>query len=224
MLESYLVNMKECLACISVLLKGGADPNREYPDGRVPIIWAHRCWRVVRELLKYGANPNACDSGQSALVRALDAGSETCVRLLLAHGADPNLRGSCPPLFASTHCDMDELLLDFGADPRKRYASNFTAAQYHRKWKRFPPIAEAMKNWTPHKMVPWWSATHSDFEKYTDHCPGFRHGIKTLLLCLLRLRHYCARPLCARIVAYVANGHKRDQWWPIVNFSMQPYL
>ena len=62
------------------------------------------------------------------------------------------------------------------------------------------------------------------FHFYIDHCPGFEQAIWMLLLCLRRHRFAVPREVGMEIVAYVAEGHRREMWWPIVDFDVTPYI
>ncbi|MHC4592876.1 MAG: ankyrin repeat domain-containing protein, partial [Planctomycetota bacterium] len=78
----------------------------------------------IRHLLKKGADANSYDpEGYTPLFPAAREGHEEVVKLLLAHGADPNtpgLQDNQSPLLAalwSNHEETAELLLQAGADP-----------------------------------------------------------------------------------------------------------
>ncbi len=91
-------------AFVSLLLEGGADPNRSY-EGRSPLVCAveHEQLEIVRLLIENGANVNSADeSGFTPLHLAVDieadgayqAGREpttVLTALLLRYGADPGL-------------------------------------------------------------------------------------------------------------------------------------
>ena len=77
---------------------------------------------LVKALLDKGANPHLVDEFRVAtpLLYAAEAGYDNCVRLLLQHGADVNVKGSGEsPLFVAAinnHPSTVQLLLDYGAN------------------------------------------------------------------------------------------------------------
>jgi uncharacterized protein len=135
-----------------ILLAAGAHPNDAMPDwGGTPLIIASSMGRtdVVAVLLDGGADPNIVDSnGFTALhaaVRDSDYGADhasratavATVRVLLAHGANPNVRikqekqtvrtvneislqGATPLALAAEVNSLDAIkaLVEGGADPR----------------------------------------------------------------------------------------------------------
>lgn len=87
-----------------------------------------RKWWFVREALEAGANPNQLTypwSGQPCLslvaFTASVPGQEGLVRLLLEHGADPNVREETggAALHCAANAEMVEILLAAGADPQR---------------------------------------------------------------------------------------------------------
>ena len=134
------------------------------------------------------------------------------------------------------HCarnkKMAEILLGHGADPRTR--NSYGEAAYEswirgyvwRPWRaaELAAIHSTLAAWTPHQMLPSWTPSSEVFGMYSDHCPGFRDGIRTLLLCLARYRHMIRRDVGMEIVAYIAAEHRRETCWPIVDFDMAPYI
>ncbi|XP_046971112.1 transient receptor potential channel pyrexia isoform X2 [Vanessa cardui] len=61
---------------------------------RTAVLWA--CWfgrsSLLSKLLKVGADPNSCDdAGRSCLHLGCLVDNEECVKILLEHGADPNI-------------------------------------------------------------------------------------------------------------------------------------
>ena len=145
---------ENCLACLDVLLANGADISLPDPDGVSPLLVAimNANWDLAKRLIEAGADVNQWDIyGEAPLYTtignytrrdggraSIDPLNETegieIVRMLLAHGADPNMqlffrpagvrgstntRGSTPLIRAANNGDMDmiELLLEHGADP-----------------------------------------------------------------------------------------------------------
>lgn len=65
--------------------------NQQDSKGRTPLSWASARGdeEIVQTLLEFGANPNiSCATGNSPLLRSVQASSPKCIRLLLAHGAN----------------------------------------------------------------------------------------------------------------------------------------
>ncbi len=105
----------------------------------------------LANVLASGANPNAKESGRTALDLAVGLGYVDKVRILLEHGANPNIPGDpdpndegrfCTPLIGAVRHDsrreLVELLLRGGADPNQpdnlgmtplMYASTFGATE-----------------------------------------------------------------------------------------------
>ena len=77
-----------------LLLANGARPNSMYDDGDLPLEKAIRARQnstaLVAALLKYRASPNA--DGRPPLMSAISVRNLEALKLLLAHGADPNAR------------------------------------------------------------------------------------------------------------------------------------
>jgi ankyrin repeat protein len=82
------------LASAKYLVAAGANPNDIAPDGNsVLVLAAHSGQRAVAEfLLDKDANPNSAGAGYTALHAAVLRGDVDLVKVLLAHGADPNAR------------------------------------------------------------------------------------------------------------------------------------
>ena len=104
----------------------GANPNiQSTAEGGTPLhVAADRGYlRIVKFLLKHGANPNMKnDYGNTPLHDAAAFGHREVVKLLLEHGADPNIKnndGSTPLHHAaeSGNSKVVEVLLEHGADP-----------------------------------------------------------------------------------------------------------
>jgi uncharacterized protein len=77
-----------------VLLNAGADANDAQPDGVSALVLAAHSGngKVAALLLEHGADPNGFGSGYTALHAAVLRGDLTLVKVLLARGANPNLR------------------------------------------------------------------------------------------------------------------------------------
>ncbi len=145
---------ENCIACVDVLLEHGADIDLPDPDGVSALLLAimNANWDLAKRLIEAGADVNQWDIyGEAPLFTAVglhdrpDGGRAsidpinetdglTIVRLLLEHGANPNMqlffkpanvrgstntRGSTPLIRAANNGDLEvvELLLDAGADP-----------------------------------------------------------------------------------------------------------
>ncbi len=144
---------ENCIACVDVLLSNGADIDLPDPDGVSPVHVAimNANWDLAKRLIEKGADVNQWDIyGEAPLFTAvggrartgnagssIDAPNETngltIVRMLLEHGANPNMqlffrpanvrgatntRGSTPLIRAANNNDMEvvKLLLEHGAD------------------------------------------------------------------------------------------------------------
>jgi uncharacterized protein len=141
------------LAAIRSLVAAGADPNEYDRGGRTPLDWAargghglgpHRCrgeaagrLEVVSALIDGGADINAVDrradvlgasSGWTALHVALQHEQFATASLLLARGADPNIRSRQGVSVMATAADhgappaLLKELLNRGFDPREARA------------------------------------------------------------------------------------------------------
>jgi len=144
---------ENCGECVDVLVKNGADIDLPDPDGVSPLLVAimNANWDLAKKLIDAGANVDQWDIfGEAPLFTAigqrarLDGGhasidppNETkgieIVRLLLGHGANPNMqlffhpanvrgstntRGATPLIRAAVDDDLEvvKLLLEHGAD------------------------------------------------------------------------------------------------------------
>jgi ankyrin repeat protein len=80
------------------LLKHGAKVDATDDDGETALIPASancKGGRIVRTLLRAGANPNAAaKNGYTGLIAAAESGNEVAARELLAAGADPTTKDS----------------------------------------------------------------------------------------------------------------------------------
>ncbi len=101
---------------VEMLLDGGADVNA--PEGyAIQAAAAQGHYEVVQELIKRGADVNACTTNENftegtALQGAIESGQTEIVRLLLESGADPNHgSGECaPPIIAAARGAEVEIL------------------------------------------------------------------------------------------------------------------
>lgn len=97
--QEFLVHaaVRGDVAILNALLSVGADPNSTV-TGSSPLyaaVWHHRL-EATSSLIARGANVNAVEpSGVTPLFTAASNGDDALVRLLLAHGADANVRASC---------------------------------------------------------------------------------------------------------------------------------
>ncbi|VDI02123.1 Hypothetical predicted protein [Mytilus galloprovincialis] len=110
------------LAVVTELLENNAHVDCVDKNNRTPLYIASRKGRVklIRTLYKYGASPNICDNhGRSPLSIATTNGHSEALKVLLNNGAHVNLPdvNNFSPLFlASGNTDLQELLLQYGAD------------------------------------------------------------------------------------------------------------
>jgi ankyrin repeat protein len=107
------------------LIKLGADPNKRNDAGATALMWAALDPEKTRVLLAHGADVNArsAEMRTPLMVAAGRPGGAPVVKLLLAHGANPNPTSnpgaeSSPLLEASLAGDAEsiEALLDRGAE------------------------------------------------------------------------------------------------------------
>jgi ankyrin repeat protein len=103
---------ENCMACVEVLLKNGADIDLPDPDGVSPLLVSimNANWDLARQLILAGADVNQWDIyGEAPLFMAVDLRSRidggrasidplnktnglTIVKVLLERGADPNMQ------------------------------------------------------------------------------------------------------------------------------------
>jgi ankyrin repeat protein len=115
-------------AALERLIKLGADPNKHNDSGATALMWAALDLEKTRVLLAHGADVNARseDSRSALMVAAGRPGGAPIVKLLLAHGANPNPTSnpsaeSSPLLEASLAGDAEimQALLEKGAEPKE---------------------------------------------------------------------------------------------------------
>ena len=87
--------------------------------------------KEVRALLYKGANPNAYDDdSDNVLIYAAIYAAADCMKLLLQHKADPNLKnkyGQTPLMLCTHELSKMKLLLHYGADVNAKSNSENTA-------------------------------------------------------------------------------------------------
>jgi len=206
--------------CLRLLLEAGAHINGVNQTGFPLLFLASGNTEALKNLFEFGERIDAMHKGQPLLHFVCMQGYFYSLKLLLQRGADPNMKnvhGKVPLALCITPGVAEELL-EYGADPRIPDLTGKYPLQ-EKFW-----AEQVLPDWTPFKILPVWSFTHKAFSMYTDHCPGFRDAMMTLLLCLMRNRILVCRDVSNMIVAHVAQGHKQDQWWSIVGFSIEEYI
>ena len=105
------------------LLTSGANPNLCSTFQLTPLmeLVIHGNVEMIKEILKYKANPNAAYSGITVLQLAIEAKEFVCAEILLKHGADPNFKLEDGDTFLCLAAregkiHLVELLLQFGVD------------------------------------------------------------------------------------------------------------
>lgn len=109
---------------VQLYLMYGGDPNFIMANGNTVLVKAMNKTtpiKLVEFMLSYDIDPNCKDSeGKTALFEAIQANRIDLLKLLLDHGADPNLPGPKHPLWPSTYKPKAlQLLLSRGADYKK---------------------------------------------------------------------------------------------------------
>jgi ankyrin repeat protein len=121
---------------VHALLEGGADPSAKEKNGaQTALMWAiaGRHSAVTKELVQYKADVNARSKGGSTALMFAARGDVESTRILLAAGADPNIKipdwGGTALSIASTmgQAEIVEALLNKGADINYRDNNSFTA-------------------------------------------------------------------------------------------------
>ena len=112
---------------VSQLLSRGVDANTANEDGVSALMLAsyHGFKPIVETLLQHGAKVGAKDNRQESALRLAGSTHPDVVKMLLEHGADPNVRDFYGKTLLVAVCeggaDHDpetlRLLLDHGADP-----------------------------------------------------------------------------------------------------------
>ena len=125
---------------IERLIKMGADPNQRNDAGATALMWAAFDLEKTRVLVEHGADVNAKseDSRTALLIAAGRPGGAPVVKLLLAHGANPNPTAkpaaeSSPLIEASMAGDLESMqaLLEKGAELKEAGAAMAAAAGAH---------------------------------------------------------------------------------------------
>jgi ankyrin repeat protein len=121
---------------VRALLEGGADPNAlEKNGGQTALMWAtaERHAKVAEELVRHKVDVNAASKNGATALMFAARGDVESTRILLAAGADTNLKipdwGGTALIIAATmgKTDVVEALLDKGADPNIKDGNSFTA-------------------------------------------------------------------------------------------------
>lgn len=159
-----------CQGEISVVdraVKAGANPNGVGLEGTTPLFWALRCENLagVEALLRLGANPNQKfpgEAGFSPVFAAAGMKDGAFLKLMLAHGGDPNASiddgGDWTALKAALFRGMDEngwdnfeALLDGGADIN-RPQGGVTIAELAANLRLFDVVADLLRRGYRHDL------------------------------------------------------------------------
>jgi len=108
---------------IDSLVAEGVEVNSAGTRGATPLYWALRNYKGAERLLELGANPDLVyEDGATILCKAVQLKDIRVMRVLLEHGANPNVKESTnmadAPIHYAINCGMDrvDLLLTHGAD------------------------------------------------------------------------------------------------------------
>lgn len=103
---------------VKLLLRLGADPNSQTPDGHTALFFACNNQKITTLLIEAGANPNIGSiHGETPLYKACALDQLGSARFLLEYGANP--RGSDPryrPILSRPSAELIELLISHGED------------------------------------------------------------------------------------------------------------
>lgn len=129
-LQIAVGNRKGAGAIVPVLIKHRVDVNDRGPSGNTALHeavgkYGNRKYSIdiVKLMLSKGADVNAADGGNTPLLDAILHQRPVMVKLLLEHGAKPNIKGKKgkTPLFCAVENKQPEMvkhLLEHGADPK----------------------------------------------------------------------------------------------------------
>ncbi len=109
------------------LILKGADVNIKADNGFTPLNFAAASGydystKMIKLLLKNGANPNSCNNLQSPLIGASRNGYYEIVKLLVENGADVNLAdgGKATALLCANDVKITKYLIDKGANVKAK--------------------------------------------------------------------------------------------------------
>lgn len=187
----HIAVKKGDIAGIKNAISEGADINGERDSsGRSPLLRATKSAEpgyhldVMHLLLQHQANPNLCDSeGNTPLHFATHP---TTCRMLLAHGANPNIRThdtKCTPLEVALH-DLEQWIIDYNS------LTNWHSADDSDCLERIRYLLSYNADLTPLKQCPTCSQHRTgDFMKRMTCCNE--------LLCSLCTNYALSCPKCS---------------------------
>jgi ankyrin repeat protein len=117
------IPVSDALKLISMLIAAGADPNYRDPEGRVPLVAAYGCGKIVEALLKGGAKLSLASRdrevtvGREVMDAAIAFGHPDVVRVLIAHGYDVKRDGARLLENARREPEIQKILRAAGAAP-----------------------------------------------------------------------------------------------------------